>query len=43
MHYQAGAWEREKNLEKVRQGCEKIGGCTNEQYDEFLKKILNGE
>ena len=32
-----------ENLKKIEEGCAKIGGCTNEQYDEFLKKILSGE
>jgi hypothetical protein len=32
-----------ENLKKIEEGCAKIGGCTNEQYDKFLKKILSGE
>ena len=31
------------NLKKVEEGCAKIGGCTNAQYDDFLKKIIQGK
>ena len=32
-----------ENLQKVREGCAKIGCYTNKDYDEFLRKILRGE
>ena len=30
------------NLDKVKQGCQGIG-CSNQEYDDFLKNILKGK